>query len=179
MKSISKKMNMNNHGFTLLEMLFAVIIFSFALVSLMTIAGKGVIATASARDQLIAQFLAEESLEVARNIRDSNYVNGNDSWLNGLTQCVDVATCDVDYIPNAKPELVVCSSDNCSGRILYNNLGQYRPGGDQGGIATAFWRELKITSIVPDKELLMEATVHWKQKTLDRQLTVKTYIANW
>ncbi len=179
MKSIFKKINTNSPGFTLLEMLFAVIIFSFALVSLMTIAGKGVIATASARDQLVAQFLAEESLEVARNIRDSNYVNGNDSWVNGLTQCIDVAVCDIEYTLGAKPQLTACSSGGCNGRILYNNQGQYRPGADQGGIATSYWRELKITTIVPDEELLMEATVYWKQKTLNRQMTVRTRIANW
>lgn len=179
MKSIFSKLDKNAQGFTLLEMLFAVIIFSFALVSLMTIAGKGVIATASARDQLVAEFLAEESLEVARNIRDSNYVNGSDSWVDGLTQCIDVSPCDVEYTLGAKSELTACPSGSCSGRILYNNEGQYRPSGDLGGTATAFWRELKITTIVPDKELLMEATVHWKQKTLNREMTVRTRIANW
>lgn len=172
------KINKESPGFTLLEMLFAVIIFSFALVSLMTIAGKGVIATASARDQLVAEFLAEESLEVARNIRDSNYVNGVEPWTSGLSQCIDGSPCDVDYVDGAKPQLVVCS-DDCSGRLLYNNQGQYRPNATGGGTATAFYRQLKITTITPDRELLLEATVHWKQKTINRVMTVKTHIANW
>lgn len=176
MKSIFKKNNTTSQGFTLLEMLFAVIIFSFALVSLMTIAGKGVIATATARDQLTAQFLAEESLEIARNIRDSNYINGDD-WVNGLTQCIGVS-CDVEYTSGQKPILEPCPSGSCD-RILYNNNGQYRPDSSLGGVATQFTREIKITEITPDKELLMEATVRWKQKTLNRTLTVRTRIANW
>ncbi|HQV64849.1 MAG TPA: prepilin-type N-terminal cleavage/methylation domain-containing protein [Candidatus Paceibacterota bacterium] len=177
MKSILKKININNHGFTLLEMLFAVIIFSFALVSLMTIAGKGVIATASARDQLVAQFLAEESLEVVRNIRDSNYINGSNSWIDGLTECVDSATCDIEYVANAKPIMVVCPANDCSGRLLFNNNGQFRP--EPVGTATTFWREIKITSITPDSELVLESTVHWRQKTINRSMTVTTRIADW
>ena len=163
-------------GFTLLEMLFAVIIFSFALVSLMTIAGRGVIATTTARDQLIAQFLAEDSLEVARNIRDSNYVNGSD-WLDGLSQCIDV-NCDVEYFVGQKPQLTPCPSGSCDA-LLYNNQGQYRPDASFGGSATQFYRSLRLTWITPDQELLMESTVYWRYKTLHRSLIVRTRIANW
>lgn len=177
MKSIFSKFDTHASGFTLLEMLFAVIIFSFALVSLMTIAGKGVVATASARDQLTAEFLAEESLEVARNIRDSNYVNSSPSWTDGLSECIDGPTCDVDYISGGKPVLTVCPSNDCRGRVLFNNSGQFRP--EPVGVATTFWREFKITSITADKELLLESTVHWKQKTINRSMTVRTRIANW
>jgi prepilin-type N-terminal cleavage/methylation domain-containing protein len=176
MKSILKKNNITAQGFTLLEMLFAVIIFSFALVSLMTIAGKGVIATTTAREQLTAQFLAEESLEIARNIRDSNYINGS-NWTDGLTQCIG-ASCDVEYVLGQKPTLEPCLSGGCN-RILYNISGQYRPDPSFGGTATQFTREIRITEITPDKELLMESTVYWKQKTLNRKLTVRTRIANW
>jgi prepilin-type N-terminal cleavage/methylation domain-containing protein len=80
--------HMTVSGFTLLEMLFAVIIFSFALVSLITITGKGVAATSSAKEQLTAQYLAEELIEVGRNMRDHNYLNyGVADWFDELEAC--------------------------------------------------------------------------------------------
>ena len=163
-------------GFTLLEMLFAVIIFSFALVSLMTIAGKGIIATTTARQQLTAQFLAEESLEVARNMRDTNYIEGL-PWLTGMDQCQD-SPCDVDYSSTAKPGLIACDGDDCAERILTNNRGTFAV--DQTGDVTSFYRELTLTSLDQGSEqMLVTATVHWTQRTINRTLVLKTRIANW
>jgi prepilin-type N-terminal cleavage/methylation domain-containing protein len=166
------------HGFTLLEMLFAVVIFSFALVSLMTIAGKGVIATSSARDQLAAEFLAEEGLEVVRNVRDSNYVNSV-PWNDGaIAVCMNGNPCDVDY-SNPKPTLVQCDG-GCQGNILFNNQGTFRP--NATGDATTFWREITITDVAggdTPQEILVQSTVHWKQKALNRSFTVQTYLSDW
>lgn len=180
MKKIFTQLYTTSSGFTLLETLFAVIIFSFALVSLMTIAGKGVIATTMARDQLTAEFLAEEGLEVVRNIRDSNYVDGA-AWDTGLSQCFTGNKCDVEYAPSgSKPTMIVCDTD-CSGRILYNNQGQFRS--DSGPDETTFWREVTIQTIPGpgggDNQAVVKSTVNWKQKNILRSLTVTTYLADW
>ncbi len=180
MKNHLTKISSTHPGFTLLEMLFAVIIFSFALVSLMTIAGRGVIASSSAKDQLTAQFLAEEALEVARNTRDTNYIYMTD-WLSGLEQCQNTP-CDVDY-SGSTPILTACDSGDCQGEYLYNNKGDFDPV-DNGGAPTSFWRELVITPIHDDAlgqpdQVRVDATVHWRQKSLERKMTVTTYMTNW
>ena len=164
-------------GFTLLEMLFAVLIFSFALVSLTTIASKGVIATTTAKQQLTAQFLAEEALEVGRNVRDGNYLNGAD-WLTILGQCTETIPCDVDYTTNPLTPVLTTCNGGCGQRQLYDIQGVFRPE-PNGGTPTTFWRTLVIKPAGTNNEKLMEATVHWKQKTVDRALTLTTHIANW
>lgn len=181
MKKKSSKLNSKSAGFTLLEMLFAVIIFSFALVSLMGIASKGVIATATARDQLTAQYLAEEGIEVARNMRDSNFLGylSNTLWLNEIENCTKALPCDIIY--SSPPKLIPCGSDQCS--ILYENeFGIYRTGDSNvGGEPTSFWREVYIDddSGMPDNQKKLVSTVHWKQKAFDRTFTVQTYISDW
>lgn len=180
MKKNLQTIKSTHRGFTLLETLFAVIIFSFALVSLMTIAGKGVVATSSARDQLTAEFLAEEGIETVRNVRDSNYVNNITPWDTGFNQCLNGSSCDVDYTAPGKPTIIACGTGGCDGRILYNNLGVFRP--DAGGTnPTTFWREITIENIGGGngKQEVVKSTVHWKQKNINRSLTLTTYMADW
>ncbi len=180
MKKYSPNLNIEASGFTLLEMLFAVIIFSFALISLMGIASKGVIATATARDQLTAQYLAEEGLEIARNMRDSNFLGyqSNISWLDGIDNCTKTLPCDITY--SNPPKLKNISP----GSILYRSLdGVYRRSDDNGtGDPTTFWREVYIDDPepgMPSNQKKIVSTVHWKQKTFDRSFTTQVYLSDW
>jgi hypothetical protein len=157
--------------------LFAVIIFSFALVSLMTIAGKGVIATATAKDQLTAQYLAEEGVEVARNMRDSNFISQN-SWLdNELGNCIKDAPCDVDY--SNHPVLKTIDGETTS--ALYQNGGTFSPDATIGGdIPQRFYRKIYLDPIDgSDFEKIIVSEITWKQKDINRSFVLKTYISNW
>lgn len=161
-------------GFTLLEMLFAVIIFSFALVSLMLIAGKGVIATSTAKDQLIAQYLAEEAAEVARNMRDTNFSTGNE-WLAGFDNCVQTSPCDVDYTDI--PKLVSIDGQTS---LLYENNGGYYNQNAGGSGASKFSRAVYLEDIgTTSHEKAIVVDITWKQRALDRKFTFRTYISNW
>lgn len=167
-------------GFTLLEMLFAVIIFSFALVSLITITGKGVAATSSAKEQLTAQYLAEELIEVGRNMRDHNYLNyGVADWFDELEACTGTnVVCDIaDY--SVAPLLTPCTSNPggvCG--VLDNNQGQFRSEAGTGD-TTTFERGLTITKSADGQQAIMTATVRWKQKNLGRVYVLQTSLANW
>lgn len=164
-------------GFTLLETLFAVIIFSFALVSLIGITGKGVSATVSAKQQLTAEFLAEELLEVARNTRDGNLQN-NDTWLaGGIDQCTPSQPCDVDYSRMDGANGVLFLKPGSSGELFEGN-GVFRPDTSLGGTFSGFSRGLVYTPIMGSQGKLT-ATVTWQQKTLTRKFQISTYIADW
>ncbi len=160
-------------GFTLLETLFAVIIFSFALVSLIGITGKGVSATISARQQLTAEFLAEELLEVARNTRDGNLLS-EIPWTTGIDLCTPSSPCDVNYGNTNSLSLEPGSGTN----PLYENDGSFRPDSNIAGPASGFSRGLVYTPITSSQGKLT-ATVTWRQKTLIRKFEISTYIADW
>jgi prepilin-type N-terminal cleavage/methylation domain-containing protein len=166
-KQISHYIQKTHQAFTLLEMLFAVIIFSFALVSLIGITGKGVVATITAKNQLTAQYLAEELIEVARNVRDSNYVTGS-AWLDGIEICTESEPCGVDY--SGKPVLM-------DGReTLFENEGVFGSTGNP----SPFSRELYFKPFGSDSnqgELI--STVRWQEKGVERKFELKTYIADW
>ncbi len=167
-KQISHYIQKTHQAFTLLEMLFAVIIFSFALVSLIGITGKGVVATITAKNQLTAQYLAEELIEVARNVRDSNYVTGS-AWLTNMEQCTESNACDVDYTSSSRP---ILSTEKGQ---LYENEGVFGSTGNP----SPFSRELYFESIGTGNQGMLVSTVYWQEKGVERKFELKTYIADW
>lgn len=68
MKKIFKK---QNKGFTLIETLVGLLIFSLAILSLMSILGSGISNTNYAKQKIIAGYLAQEGIEYIRNQRDT------------------------------------------------------------------------------------------------------------
>ncbi len=87
-----------NKGFTLLEMTMAVFIVIVGLVGV-----YGVFANLNSQaslnsSKLIAVYLAQEGMELVRNIRDENWLN-DVAWDNGLTDCqlVNNKFCEIDY----------------------------------------------------------------------------------
>ena len=59
-------------GFTLIETMVALAIFSVSVVSLIVMTSQGVANVSLAKNKLIASYLAQEGIEVVRNNRDSN-----------------------------------------------------------------------------------------------------------
>jgi Tfp pilus assembly protein PilV len=108
-------MNFNNKnlkrgkgsGFTLIEIVLSIFIMSMALVSIFSAFSIIVISTSDTLNQLTATYLAQEGMEMVRNVRDTNWLNmdynsseGNTStytWLDGgmVDRCG--SGCIVDY----------------------------------------------------------------------------------
>ena len=76
---------MNNKGFTIIETLIAITILMIAISGPLVVASKGSAGAITARDQMIASYLAQESMETIKNLRDNNIANPVfTSWLTGL-----------------------------------------------------------------------------------------------
>ncbi|MGB0925358.1 MAG: type IV pilus modification PilV family protein [Minisyncoccia bacterium] len=72
---ISKKKQNKKSGFTLIEMLVAVLIFSMSLAALLSISAQGLKLARSSEKQLVADYLALEAMEFVRNQRDSAFLS--------------------------------------------------------------------------------------------------------
>lgn len=71
-------------GFTLLEVLVSIVIITVGLAAALSLITVTISSAAISRDRLIAANLAQENLEVLRNIRDSNWLSQED-WLTGIS----------------------------------------------------------------------------------------------
>ena len=60
------------NGFTLVETLVAISIFSMTIVTMMSVLASGIADTTYAKQKTIAEYLAQEGIEYVRNMRDTS-----------------------------------------------------------------------------------------------------------
>ena len=139
-------------GFSLVETVVATAIVLTAVVGPVSIIGDSIHKLYYAKDEIIAINLAQEAIEVVRQIRDSNMING-DTWDTGFTFSSYV----VDVLDD--PALIYCNG--CDQKVYYSSAdGLYR----QGAVftPTQFSRIVTIDTIGPGvDERNITATVTW------------------
>lgn len=170
-------------GFTLVETLVAVLIFSMSLAGLATIASRGVAGARSSANEIIAQYLAQEGVEMVRYLRDSNYMAARESgaatWDAGFSECVgDDIQCTIGFAEpgNGFVDLNVCpgscpalqkTTDNEGGRYQYAS-----------GEETDFTRIIELRN-VGDQQIEISSRVEWQQGSVPRSTEVAEIITHW
>lgn len=161
-------------GFTLVETLVAISILLVAIAGPLTIAIRGLSSANIARDQLIANYLAQEAIEYIRSVRDNNVLQGS-NWLAGVGACGSSNGCEVD-VPNAT--INGCGS-SCA-TLKYNTAqGTYGFGSGGDWIMSRFTRKTVVNEISQDSEASITVTVSWQTGTNSRTLSINDTILNW
>lgn len=188
------KIKKHQKGFTLLETLISIFILTLAITGPIYIASFSIRNTIDSRDNISAQYLAEEVVESIRNERDRRTLQGSTHWLSdsystifGGVNCfnptgLSVNKCvmkknssDYSYVYEACPSNGNCPniSFNASSSIIY---------GDKDVSATSkFIREFYIekgfndTSItdIPDREARIVVNIKWKSRGQNKIYTLK------
>ncbi len=101
-KSLKQKNNNRKllsllNGFTLVETLVAISIFTVSILGLMSVLSSGISSTIYAKQKMAASYLAQEGIEYIRNIRDTDvlYMGGGD-WFS-----FNVALDSLNFFPSS------------------------------------------------------------------------------
>ena len=164
-------------GFSLIETFVAITILAFVIVGPLSIASNSIISALYAKDQVTAYYLAEESIEYIRNIRDTNHLQGLSSsadWLTGLSACMSPSVCAIDSINNTVLASNYCGSSSCP--VKYSN-GIYAY--TSGWANSIFTRDIEIVT-TSATEVAIYVTMKWKTSTLpQRTFKIKEILHNW
>ncbi len=159
----------SDDGFTIIELVISIFVLSIAISGIFSAFSIMLILTSDSANRLTAIYLAQEGMEIVRNIRDNNWLNMDTcaadsgctpntyTWLDGLN-CV--SGCEADY---TLTELHSFSGDylKIDANGFYNST---------GGVQTKFERKIIITQIPdvnnqPDDHIIkVIAQVSWDQK---------------
>lgn len=162
-------------GFTLIETLVAIAVLTISIIGPFTIASKGMTSAIFARDQITAFYLAQESVEYIRNIRDENNLNDN-NWLTGLDNCIGNNICTIDINEdNINNIIKKCISDSCPVLKYDENTNFYNY---STGNNSPFTRKTNI-KVINNKEVAITTTLSWSTGKLSKTFKVKEHIFDW
>jgi type IV pilus modification protein PilV len=156
-------------GFTLIEVLAAMFILVMGVLGVFGLISRTVTFNSSVNSQLVASYLAQEGLELVRNIRDANFLKihkgAGGEWNDGLTGCS--SGCGADYNDTA------LGGFQSTPLKLNNGFYTYDAGTD-----TIFTREIVIDSATADI-LKVAVDVSWQDKENTRTVRGATELYNW
>lgn len=177
--------NKIENGFTIVELIIAIFILGFAVVGVYNAFSVAVVLTTGVSDRFTAAYLAQEGIEIVRNVRDNNWLN-NRSWMTGLygggVDCT--LGCEVDYttMGTAISPLTMWAG---SGRYLYLKTAGFYSYDITNATLTKFRRKVTITS-KPLGVINVSVKVFWTEKANilnttieERNIEVEEDLYNW
>jgi Tfp pilus assembly protein PilV len=168
-------------GFTIIETLIAITVLMIAIAGPLVIATRGLNSASASKNQMIASYLAQESVEMVKNKRDANISAHQDDienwWLSGfdvVNKCnSDSNSCDIDGIDD---DILQCDSNGC--QIYYSDTTGYRHT-SSGTTATLFYRHFYFEDKGKNNlksEKLLHVIVDWKEGTVPYQVSVTSQL---
>lgn len=173
-------------AFSLVETLIAITIVLLAVMGPFQLVKDSLLASYTARDQLIAISLAEEGLEQVRSIRDDNYLRqlaspaSSINWLDGLISspnCVTANGCTVDPLGSTR---VSACSGTCP-KLFMKSTGVYTNTPVSGDTQTKFARTVKLEAVDGGitQAVKVTVTVTYITSRVPFTVTVSDYLYNW
>ena len=169
-----KKYKKNLAGFSLLEVIVVLIIISIGLMEIINLMVSSLRVQNSNRDTLVAYNLAQEGLELVRNVRDTNWRQG-DAWnhyieggVNGNKYKVDFAHFQPQAVTGIDETLLQFSST--TNQYLY----------DASSSDSIFKRLITITSAGADSpSSTVDCLVEWDDRGNTNRFELQTELYDW
>ncbi|MDP3043010.1 MAG: prepilin-type N-terminal cleavage/methylation domain-containing protein [bacterium] len=161
-------------GFSILEVIIAILIISIGMIGVLSLITQNIQVQYIGKNDLIASQLAQEGLELVRNIRDTNWLTAGNDWKTGAgaTTNSDIVQ-DGDYAIDYSGAIIDINSIDNAG-LNIDAAGFYT---HNAGAATAFYR---LITVVDNADYLdVECKVRWKERGRTHDYAVKTLLYNW
>lgn len=166
-------------GFTLLEVMAAISVLTLAVGGSFILIKQTLVSVSVLQSKLIASYLAQEGIEIIRNIRDSNWLSRRTdpaiSWDSGL----DEGDWQVDF-DDTKDQILPYGSEGDFLYLDYGGFYSYSP-----VIQTPFKRRVTISEKTdldgdeePDK-MRVTVEVSWQSRGKDYKIQATEYLYNW
>lgn len=172
--------NNQNRGFTLAELLIAIFVLTSGIIGAYIMIQNSIAVATNAKMRAMAAYLAQEGIEIVRNIRDTNFLekisDPNNAWDEGLSP----GNYQADYLlPQTKDPTLGACPNSCEFSDLWflrknnNDFYNYSVGEN-----TVFKRRITIHQQQPDV-LKIIVTVYWLERSVIREVSMQENLYNW
>lgn len=156
-------------GFTLLEVLIAMFLVTVGGTAAFALVQRTVVFSSGVAQKLQASYLAQEGVEIVRNMRDSNSIKTSKGqtvpWSAGLLSCS--AGCQADYTS--------VTLSPYAGSFLFWNGSFYSYA---TGEKTVFKRKITVT-LINQNLMYVESEVFWNDRGVQKSVNVSSQLTNW
>ncbi|MEI7765199.1 MAG: prepilin-type N-terminal cleavage/methylation domain-containing protein [bacterium] len=180
----------NKKGFTLIETMVALFIFSVSIMTVMSVLSQGISSTNYAKNKIVAEYLSQEGIEYIRNIRDTYQLYSSDAntgW--GLfVQKLQGHGCrekgcyfDNDENKLEQGEMPITGisfyscGDKCPNFLYSPSTGKYNY---YDGDTSVFSRKILVNQI-DDDNLKITSEVTWKSGNQTGTISFSENLSNW
>ncbi|MGB9848015.1 MAG: type IV pilus modification PilV family protein [Minisyncoccia bacterium] len=152
------------NGFSIIEVMVAIGVILVSFIGMLTLINRSLIFHDLAYSRLIASYLAQEGIEIVRNIRDNNILQ-NKNWNEGLSAgTYQVQYDDLSLRPYTGEPLKL---DTANGIYNYDS-----------GALTRYIRQINIDPISPD-HIRVQSIVTWTNRGGSFNIVVEDHLYNW
>lgn len=160
-------------GFSLIEVIVSLFIVSVALIGGMTLINTVMSSSSLSSSKLVAAGLAQEGIEIIKNIRDLSL--STDNWDSCYTTYVGTNDYTIQYNDTALRAFADTPLRYDSSTGLY---------GYDAGVDTPFNYKRKITLVknpsgLDDSEIKVAVQITWQERNRSQTLTVEDRLWNW
>ncbi|HOK20877.1 MAG TPA: prepilin-type N-terminal cleavage/methylation domain-containing protein [Candidatus Paceibacterota bacterium] len=163
----------NNKGFSLVEVMVSIGVILVGFTGALTLINRSIAFHDLAYSRLTASYLAQEGIEIVRNLRDENIIK-NQEWNYGLKS----GTYQVQYNSSS---LSAYTGENL---LLDSVSGVYTYDANENTRETRYNRRIEIQVISPDSldssdEIRVISIVRWSNRGGDFEIRVEDHLFNW
>jgi len=182
-------------GFTLVETLVAISIFTVSLLGMMSVLGSSIANTSYAKQKMLATYLAQEGIEYVRNMRDTYILypanggwSGGNSFQSKLISCKDGNNnaCGVNSsVLTTNSQFIIQCGSGTQCNLNVNTNGSYsinHSSGTDSGFVRKVWMtgaDGLSTVTSADEEVKIFSNVSWTQRSGNYSITFSENLFNW
>jgi len=169
----------NKKAFSVLEVIIAIFVITIGIIGAVNLISYSISSVAVAKSKIIAANLAQEGMELVRNIRDTNWLkqfsDPSLAWddvlidIDGPDDCSGSGGCQVQYNNTG----LIFLAGNPVLKIDSNGFYQY-----SSGTNTLFSRKITIISISA-YEIKVVSEVGWSERGRDFNVSAEERLFNW
>jgi prepilin-type N-terminal cleavage/methylation domain-containing protein len=168
-------MNKYNHktknGFSLIEVIVALFIISVGLVGMLGIIFQSIQAENVNENRLVASQLAQEGLELTRNVRDDNWL-GSENWYHGISEPdSNLVKLRLDHKGNRSK---INSIDE--GALQINDEGYYV---HNSAYPDSNFKRMIVVENKTDASSSVSCLVEWNERGRNNIYVADTILYNW
>ena len=158
-------------GFSLMEILVVLFIVSTAMLGIVSLIIQNIQVQSINKNNLIASSLAQEGIELIRNVRDINWKNGDDFDTN-----LSDGFYRIDYRGG------IPTYDNSAAKIyLKNGLYVHDSGSESGLTPTVFSRQIAVVKLTSEigQPLKVKSIISWTDHNHPYRYELQTLLYDW